>query len=162
MPTFAGPRRSKPCARRSTGRARKSSSSPTSSRTTPRAGISATRYSRAVGRGVRVCVLADAYGSMATRRGFWKKMRAHGVEVRLFNPLFPHLLTQPFRDHRKILVVDGTIGFTGGMNIGDEYGSSLRKGHRGPWRDTHVRVHGPAAWGMATVFTEAWLAAGGS
>ena len=118
--------------------------------------------SRAVGRGVRVCVLADAYGSLATRRGFWKKMRAHGVEVRLFNPLFPHLLTQPFRDHRKILVVDGTIGFTGGMNIGDEYGSSLRKGHRGPWRDTHVRVDGPAAWGMATVFTEAWLAAGGS
>jgi cardiolipin synthase len=117
---------------------------------------------RAVGRGVRVCVLADAYGSIATRRGFWKKMRAHGVEVRLFNPLFPHLLTQPFRDHRKILVVDGTIGFTGGMNIGDEYGSSRRKGHRGPWRDTHVRVDGPAAWGMATVFTEAWLAAGGS
>ena len=118
--------------------------------------------SRAVGRGVRVCVLADAYGSLATRRGFWKKMRARGVEVRLFNPLFPHLLTQPFRDHRKILVVDGTIGFTGGMNIGDEYGSSRRKGHRGPWRDTHVRVDGSAAWGMATVFTEAWLAAGGS
>lgn len=118
--------------------------------------------SRAVGRGVRVCVLADAYGSIATRRGFWKKMRARGVEVRLFNPLFPHLLTQPFRDHRKILVVDGATGFTGGMNIGDEYGSSIRKGHRGPWRDTHVRVDGPAAWGMATVFTEAWLAAGGS
>jgi len=117
---------------------------------------------RAVGRGVRVCVLADAFGSMATRRGFWKKMRAHGVEVRLFNPLFPHLLTQPFRDHRKILVVDGTIGFTGWMNIGDEYGSSRRKGHHGPWRDTHVRVDGPAAWGMATVFTEAWLAAGGN
>jgi len=118
--------------------------------------------SRAVGRGVRVCVLADAYGSIATRRGFWKKMRACGVEVRLFNPLFPHLLTQPFRDHRKILVVDGETGFTGGMNIGDEYGSSRRTGHRGPWRDTHVRVDGPAAWGMATVFTEAWLAAGGS
>jgi cardiolipin synthase len=89
-------------------------------------------------------------------------MRACGVEVRLFNPLFPHLLTQPFRDHRKILVVDGATAFTGGMNIGDEYGSSRRSGHRGPWRDTHVRVDGPAAWGMATVFTEAWLAAGGS
>jgi cardiolipin synthase len=118
--------------------------------------------SRAVGRGVRVCVLADAFGSLATRRGFWKAMRARGVEVRLFNPLFPHLLTQPFRDHRKILVVDCATAFTGGMNIGDEYGSSPRTGHRGPWRDTHVRVDGPAAWGMATVFTEAWLAAGGS
>ena len=116
---------------------------------------------RAVGRGVRVRVLADAFGSIATRRAFWKEMRARGVEVRLFNPLFPHLLTQPFRDHRKILVVDGVTGFTGGMNIGNEYGSSLSS-HGGPWRDTHVEVEGPAAWAMATVFTEAWLAAGGS
>jgi cardiolipin synthase len=119
-------------------------------------------FSRAVGRGVRVCVLADAFGSIATRRAFWKEMRARGVEVRLFNPLFPHLLTQPFRDHRKILVVDCAIGFTGGMNIGDEYGSSRPSGHGGPWRDTHVRVDGPAAWEMATVFTEAWLMARGS
>jgi len=118
-------------------------------------------FTRAVGRGVRVCVLADAFGSIATRRAFWKEMRARGVEVRLFNPLFPHLLTQPFRDHRKILVVDCATGFTGGMNIGDEYGSSRPSGHGGPWRDTHTEVNGPAAWGMATVFTEAWLAAGG-
>jgi cardiolipin synthase len=117
-------------------------------------------FGRAVGRGVRVCVLADAFGSIATRRAFWKEMRSRGVEVRLFNPLFPHLLTQPFRDHRKILVVDCATGFTGGMNIGDEYGSGL-SAHGGPWRDTHVKVDGPAAWAMATVFTEAWLAAGG-
>jgi cardiolipin synthase len=116
---------------------------------------------RAVGRGVRVRVLADAFGSIATRRDFWRQMRARGIEVRLFHPLFPHLLLQPFRDHRKILVVDGRTAFTGGMNIGDEYGSSLSR-HGGPWRDTHVRVEGPAAWGMAIVFTEAWNAAGGS
>jgi cardiolipin synthase len=116
---------------------------------------------RAVGRGVRVRVLADAFGSIATRRDFWRQMRARGIEVRLFHPLFPHLLLQPFRDHRKILVVDGRTAFTGGMNIGDEYGSSLSR-HGGPWRDTHVRVEGPAAWGMAIVFTEAWDAAGGS
>ncbi len=116
---------------------------------------------RAVGRGVRVRVLADAFGSMTTQRAFWKEMRARGIEVRLFNPLFPHLLLQPFRDHRKILVVDSRTAFTGGMNIGDEYGSSLSE-HGGPWRDTHVRVDGPAAWGMAIVFTEAWHAAGGS
>ena len=118
-------------------------------------------FGRAVGRGVRVCVLADAFGSIATRRAFWKEMRSRGVEVRLFNPLFPHLLTQPFRDHRKILTVDCATGFTGGMNIGDEYGSGL-SARGGPWRDTHVKVDGPAAWAMATVFTEAWLAAGGS
>jgi cardiolipin synthase len=116
---------------------------------------------RAVGRGVKARVLADAFGSIATRRDFWNEMRARGIEVRLFNPLFPHLLLQPFRDHRKILVVDGRTAFTGGMNIGDEYGSSLST-HGGPWRDTHVRVEGPAAWGMAIVFTEAWHAAGGS
>ncbi len=116
---------------------------------------------RAVGRGVAVRVLADAFGSIATRRAFWNEMRALGIEVRLFHPLFPHLLLQPFRDHRKILVVDGRTAFTGGMNIGDEYGSSLSS-HGGPWRDTHVRVEGPAAWGMAIVFTEAWDAAGGT
>jgi len=115
----------------------------------------------AVGRGVKVRVLADAFGSMTTQRAFWNEMRARGIEVRLFNPLFPHLLLQPFRDHRKILVVDGRTAFTGGMNIGDEYGSSL-SAHGGPWRDTHVQVDGPAAWGMAIVFTEAWHAAGGS
>jgi cardiolipin synthase len=118
-------------------------------------------FARAAGRGVRVCVLADAFGSIATRRAFWKEMRSRGVEVRLFNPLFPHLLTQPFRDHRKILVVDCATAFTGGMNIGDEYGSGL-SAHGGPWRDTHVKVDGPAAWAMATVFTEAWRVAGGS
>ena len=117
---------------------------------------------RAVARGVRVRVLADAFGSVATRREFWKEMRAGGIEVRLFNPLFPHVFLQPFRDHRKILVVDCAVGFTGGMNIGDEYGSSRFAREGGPWRDTHVRVQGPAAWGMAIVFTEAWQAAGGS
>ena len=116
---------------------------------------------RAVGRGARVRVLADAFGSIATRRAFWKEMRARGIEVRLFNPLFPHLLLQPFRDHRKILVIDSVVAFTGGMNIGDEYGSSL-SARGGPWRDTHVQVDGPAAWSMAIVFTEAWHAAGGS
>ncbi len=116
----------------------------------------------AVARGATVRVLADAFGSIATRREFWKEMRERGIEVRLFNPLFPHLFLQPFRDHRKILVVDGVTAFTGGMNIGDEYGSSRLSGRGGPWRDTHVQVDGPAAWAMAIVFTEAWHAAGGS
>ena len=116
---------------------------------------------RAVERGAKVRVLADAFGSIATRRGFWKEMRRRGIEVRLFHPVFPHLLLQPFRDHRKILVVDSRISFTGGMNIGDEYGSSLKR-HGGPWRDSHIRIEGPASWGIAIVFTEAWDAAGGS
>jgi cardiolipin synthase A/B len=115
---------------------------------------------RAAARGVSVRVLADAFGSFATRAAFWRGMRNRGIEVRLFHPLFPHLFFQPFRDHRKILVVDCRAGFTGGMNIADEYGSS--RARTGPWRDTHARVTGGAAWEMAIVFSEAWDHAGGS
>ena len=71
---------------------------------------------RAVERGVQVKVLADAFGSIATRRQFWNEMRDRGIEVRLFNPLFPQLFLQPFRDHRKILVIDEETAFTGGMS----------------------------------------------
>ncbi|MBV8201750.1 MAG: hypothetical protein JOZ15_14100, partial [Acidobacteria bacterium] len=110
-------------------------------------------------RGVVVRVLADALGSWSTRAGFWHEMARRGVEAHLFNPLFKHLWYQPFRDHRKLLIVDRTIGFTGGMNIGVEYGSPSAPG--GPWRDSHVRIAGPAAWGMAIVFNEGWTYAGG-
>ncbi len=116
----------------------------------------------AAARGVTVRVLADFWGSFATRRTFWSEMRCRGIDVRLFNPVFPHLLLQPFRDHRKILVVDRRAAYTGGMNIADEYGGSARGGSRkGPWRDTHARVEGPTAWEMATVFNEAWQRSGG-
>jgi cardiolipin synthase len=112
-------------------------------------------------RGVSVKVLADFFGSYATHARFWKELRRRGVDARLFNPIFPQLWLQPFRDHRKILVVDRRVGFTGGMNIADEYGSARGGSHRGPWRDTQVRVEGPTAWEMAVVFSEAWRRAGG-
>jgi cardiolipin synthase A/B len=116
----------------------------------------------AAARGVKVRVLTDAFGSSGTPAAFWDRMRSHGVEVRLFHPLLPYLWYQPYRDHRKILVVDRKIAFTGGMNIGDEYGSwkSHRPG-RG-WRDTHARIEGPAAWEMTVVFREGWDRMGGS
>lgn len=111
-------------------------------------------------RGLEVRVLADALGSHSTRREFWEEMERHGVEVRLFNPLFERLWYQPFRDHRKILVIDREVAFTGGMNIGEEYGS-FRPRPGETWRDTHVRVRGPAAWEMSVVFQEGWEHAGG-
>ena len=117
----------------------------------------------AAARGVAVRVLADAFGSSATREAFWDSLRARGVDVRLFHPIFPALWYQPFRDHRKILVVDRHVAFTGGMNIGDEYGSSwrdARPGARG-WRDTHARLEGSVAWELAVVFSEGWDRAGG-
>lgn len=111
-------------------------------------------------RGVSVRVLADGLGSITTRRRFWQEMEEAGVAVRIFNPLFSRLSLNGVRDHRKLLVVDRAVGFTGGMNIGLEYGSPFPT--RGDtWRDTHARVAGPAAWEMAVVFREGWLQAGG-
>jgi cardiolipin synthase len=151
--------------------------------------------SAAAARGVAVRLLTDAVGSFSTSAGFWREMESRGIKVRIFHPLVSQLWYQPFRDHRKILVVDRRVGFTGGMNIGAEYGTVSkaprwrgRRGHHraaapavlglpsggsgsaadvatsGPpttWRDTHVRVTGPTAWEMATVFEEGWLRAGG-
>jgi cardiolipin synthase A/B len=112
-------------------------------------------------RNVAVRVLADAVGSLATPASFWREMAGHGVEVILFNPLFRRFWWfQPFRDHRKIFVADRRVAFTGGMNIGEEYGSA-RPQPGLDWRDTHVRVEGPAAWEMAVVFAEGWTRAGG-
>lgn len=121
----------------------------------------------AAGRGVTVRVLADAIGSWETRRAFWDEMRRSGVEARLFHPPW-NLRLLKIRDHRKILVADRRVAYTGGMNIGVEYGSSLApSGASTPsggraWRDTHARVEGPTAWQMAVVFEEGWKHAGGS
>lgn len=125
---------------------------------------------RAAARGVEVRALADALGSFATRREFWREMERRGIEARRFHPLVPELWNQLFRDHRKILVVDRRVAFTGGMNIGEEYGSAPSRPFpargepgrppevavRRVWRDTHVRVEGPVAWEMAVVFAEGW------
>lgn len=115
----------------------------------------------AIRRGAEVRVLADAVGSLDTPARFWREMAGRDVDALLFNPFFrrPWWL-QPFRDHRKILVVDRKVAFTGGMNIGEEYGSP-RPQPGSAWRDTHVRVEGPAAWEMAVVFSEAWIRTGG-
>jgi cardiolipin synthase len=118
----------------------------------------------AVGRGVAVKVLADAFGSLSTGTAYWREMKRRGIEVHLFHPFLPYPWFQMFRDHRKILVVDRRVAFTGGMNLGEEYGSPRRRKRRGrhTWRDTDARIEGPAAWEMALVFSEAWSRAGGS
>jgi cardiolipin synthase len=88
-------------------------------------------------------------------------MAATGADVRLFTSAFPRSWWfQPFRDHRKILVVDRRVAFTGGLNIAEEYGSPRRRPGEA-WRDTHLRAEGPAAWEMAVVFAEAWTRVGG-
>ncbi|HEX9945548.1 MAG TPA: phospholipase D-like domain-containing protein [Thermoanaerobaculia bacterium] len=114
----------------------------------------------ACARGAKVRVLVDALGSSQTHAEFWQEMESCGIEFHLYHPLVERLWYQPFRDHRKILVVDREVAFTGGMNIGEEYGSPRPKPGT-TWRDTHVRVTGPAAWEMAVVFSEGWTHAGG-
>lgn len=115
---------------------------------------------QARGRGAAVSVLADGWGSLWTRTAYWRGLRSKGIEARLYHPLPTHWHLHAYRDHRKIIVIDRRIGFTGGMNIANEYGSS--RGARGTrWRDTHARVEGPAAGELATVFEEGWCRAGG-
>jgi len=115
----------------------------------------------AAARGVRVRVLADAYGSWTTKGAFWREMQGLGIEARLFHPLWSHLRGFLFRDHRKIIAIDRRISFTGGMNVANEYGSSHHS-KNGPWRDTDMRVEGPTAWEMALVFNEGWERSGGA
>jgi cardiolipin synthase len=114
----------------------------------------------AAARGVRVRVLADAYGSWTTKGSFWREMQRLGIEARLFHPFWSHLRDLLFRDHRKIIAVDRRISFTGGMNVANEYGSS-RHNKNASWRDTHVRIEGPTAWELALVFSEGWERSGG-
>jgi cardiolipin synthase len=114
----------------------------------------------AAARGVAVKVLVDAVGSLGTRSSFWREMERRGIAVRLYHPLLSRLFVHFYRDHRKILVVDRQVAFTGGMNIADEYGSP-RPAKGRTWRDSHVRVEGPVAREMAAVFAEGWVHAGG-
>jgi cardiolipin synthase A/B len=111
-------------------------------------------------RGVHVCVLADAVGSFATRTQFWDTLERGGVELRHFHRVWQHPLEALRRDHRKLLVVDRAVAFTGGMNIGEEYGSSITQRHDA-WRDTFIEVHGSVARELAAVFAEGWDRAGG-
>lgn len=106
-------------------------------------------------RGVRVCVLADAVGSIATADRFWSLLESSGVQVRHFHRFWHHPFEALRRDHRKLLIIDRAVGFTGGMNIGEEYGSSIRQRHDA-WRDTFVELRGSVARELAAVFAEGW------
>jgi len=107
--------------------------------------------------GVAVRLLLDAAGSTGLRRGFLAPLVAAGGQVARFNGIFgrlgsPRLFN--FRTHRKILVVDGQIGFTGGINVCDDHSATVHK--KGAWRDTHLRVEGNAVHGLQLTFVEDW------
>jgi cardiolipin synthase len=110
--------------------------------------------------GVRVRVLYDAFGSLGTSRRMWRDLRHAGAEARAFHPI---LSSHPFdvfeRDHRKLLVTDGTTAIMGGLCIGDEWAGDPERG-RPPWRDTMVTVRGPGAAALDRAFARVWRLAG--
>lgn len=111
--------------------------------------------------GVRVRVLLDAFGARAMPDRFVDEMRDAGTDVRFFRPPdeWTDLLKFAHRAHRKILVCDEEVGFTGGVGIAAEWEGDAR----GPdeWRDTHFRIRGAAVDGLRAAFLDAWLEVGG-
>lgn len=121
--------------------------------------------------GVRVAVIYDAVGSLATPAAFFQRLTDGGVAVCEFNPVNP--VRRPgrwsvtHRDHRKLMVVDQAVAFTGGINISRVYGSgsaSWRRGARASgdaplddgWRDTQIELRGPVVPALARVFEDTW------
>ncbi len=117
--------------------------------------------------GVQVNIIYDSIGSLNTPSEFFQKLRDAGISVVEFNPVNPFKRMISWRlnnrDHRKILVVDGMIAFTGGINITDDYSSSSlfrsRSKNRSNlgWRDTHIQVEGPAVASFQWLFMETWV-----
>ena len=107
--------------------------------------------------GVDVRLIFDAVGSIHLPSRFIQKLRNHGVRVLEYRPVAPwrHRWGWSRRDHRKILVVDGRTGFAGGLNIADDY-AAKEEGGSG-WRDTHVRIDGPAAYDLERLFRSVWF-----
>ncbi|AYN37711.1 cardiolipin synthase B [Streptomyces dangxiongensis] len=105
--------------------------------------------------GVRVRLLLDGFGSRLIERACLARMTAAGVDVAWFRaPLRLSPFKQNHRCHRKVLVVDETTAFTGGVGIAQEWTGDAR--HTGEWRETHFRVRGPAVDGLAAAFSQNW------
>jgi cardiolipin synthase len=119
----------------------------------------AAALSAAAQRGVEVAIIYDAVGSVGTSDEMFSDLEQAGARVIEFNPIAPwkqrfRLSRLTRRDHRKILILDGRIGFTGGINIAD-FWLPLEESGAG-WRDDMVRIDGPAVSGLCNCFTRVW------
>lgn len=106
--------------------------------------------------GVEVRFIYDDVGSMSLKRRFLRPMRDAGIEVKPFMPvLFPLLTSRAnYRDHRKVVIVDGKVGFTGGVNLSSRYANT--RADRLFWRDTHLRIEGDAVKSLQMHFLLMW------
>lgn len=106
--------------------------------------------------GVEIRLIYDSVGCWKLGKKYVKSLKEAGVEVHTFYPvIFPVLSRQlNYRNHRKIIVIDGKIGYLGGINIGDEY---LGKNpNLGFWRDTHIKIEGEAIYSLQNIFLKDW------
>ena len=109
--------------------------------------------------GVEVRILFDAFGNSSNdkplKKEYLKEIRATGIEIEPFDPIkFPWVNHFYHRDHRKIAIIDGNIGYCGGINVADYYLTGLED--VGEWRDMHARVQGEAAAELQKIFLEMW------
>ncbi len=109
--------------------------------------------------GVEVRALFDAFGNMSNnqplKKEHLKAIREKGIEIVKFDPIrFPYINHVFHRDHRKIVVIDGKVGYTGGMNIADYYIEGLPE--IGDWRDMHMRLEGEAVSELQDIFLTIW------
>ena len=106
--------------------------------------------------GVEVRIIYDDVGSWKTKNRFFDRMRAEGIEVYAFMPVrFPVFTSKVnYRNHRKICVIDGEVGFIGGMNVAKRYVKGIKQL---AWRDTHVKITGAAVYGLQRAFLVDWF-----
>lgn len=109
--------------------------------------------------GVEIRAMYDAFGNSSNNKPLKKKhiksIRERGIEIVEFDPLkFPWINHVFHRDHRKIVVIDGKVGYTGGMNIADYYITGLPE--IGEWRDMHIRIKGKAVEDLQDIFLDMW------
>lgn len=109
--------------------------------------------------GVEVRAIFDAFGNSSNNQPLKKKhlksIREKGIEIEKYDPMrFPWINHAFHRDHRKIAIIDGKIGYTGGMNIADYYINGLPE--IGDWRDMHVRIEGEAVNNLQNIFLDMW------
>lgn len=112
-----------------------------------------------VKQGVEVRAIFDAFGNMSNSKPINKKklkeLNSKGIKIAKFDPLnFPYINHALHRDHRKIVVIDGKVGYTGGMNIANYYIYGTKK--IGQWRDTHLKIRGEAVNVLQEIFLDMW------